>query len=97
MKETARRIDEIRREWGRRLLILGHHYQRSSVIRHADERGDSLELARLAADVKGDVIVLCGVGFVFLSAQMTEVMFGTNIYPVTATMVEVAGGMYLLD
>ena len=46
MSETGDKIDTIRQEWGERLLILGHHYERSSVVAHADEKGDSLELAR---------------------------------------------------
>jgi hypothetical protein len=55
-----------------------------------------LEFRTTARSVAFLLIVLCGIGFVFLSAQMAETMFGTNIYPVTATMVELAGGMFTL-
>ena len=69
--DYATDIDRIRREWGGRLLILGHHYQRSSVLAHADEKGDSLELARRAAS-RGEAerIVFCGVRFMAESADV---------------------------
>jgi len=71
MNEVGAQIEEIKREWGRRLLILGHHYQRPSVLRHADERGDSLELSRKAAmHPEAERIVFCGVGFMAESADM---------------------------
>lgn len=71
MKDVGLDIESIRREWGRRLLILGHHYQRSSVLRHADEIGDSLELARKAAmHSEAEKIVFCGVRFMAESADI---------------------------
>ncbi|MGH8441393.1 MAG: quinolinate synthase NadA, partial [Nevskiaceae bacterium] len=48
---------------GRRLVILGHHYQRSEVYKHADLKGDSLRLAREAARLDAEYIVFCGVHF----------------------------------
>jgi len=69
--DHATDIDRIRREWGGRLLILGHHYQRSSVLEHADEKGDSLELARNAASrAEAERIVFCGVRFMAESADV---------------------------
>lgn len=66
----ANDIEAIRREWGSRLLILGHHYQRESVLRHADVLGDSLELSRQAAGHKeAERIVFCGVKFMAESAD----------------------------
>ena len=38
-----------KRELGRRVVILGHHYQRESVVEFADFRGDSFKLSQLAA------------------------------------------------
>lgn len=71
MSSISQQIEEIRTEWGARLLILGHHYQRSSVIVHADERGDSLELARAAArQSEAERIVFCGVRFMAESADI---------------------------
>ncbi len=71
MTEAGLRIDAIRSEWGDRLLILGHHYQRPSVLKHADRLGDSLELSRLAAEQKtAERIVFCGVHFMAESADI---------------------------
>ncbi len=54
-----------------RLLILGHHYQRDEVIRWADARGDSLKLARFAAECDWATdIVFCGVHFMAESADV---------------------------
>src|SRR4029453_13193266 len=54
-----------------RLLILGHHYQRDEVIRWADARGDSLKLARYAAEnSQATDIVFCGVHFMAESADV---------------------------
>ena len=38
--ELQERIGAARARLGERLVILGHHYQREEVIRHADFRGD---------------------------------------------------------
>ena len=56
---------------GRRLLILGHHYQRDEVMRWADARGDSFGLSRQAADQSdAEFIVFCGVHFMAESADI---------------------------
>ena len=43
------RIRAAKEALGRRVVILGHHYQRDDVIAHADVTGDSFKLARLGA------------------------------------------------
>jgi len=48
---------------GKRLAILGHHYQRNEVFKHADFSGDSLKLSQLAATTDAEFIVFCGVHF----------------------------------
>src|SRR2546421_12944555 len=56
---------------GRRVMILGHHYQRDEVMRWADARGDSFGLSRLAADNhEAEFIVFCGVHFMAESADV---------------------------
>src|ERR1700736_6045855 len=64
------RIAAARRELGRELVILGHHYQRDEVVRFADYRGDSYRLSQVAAQAKGRYIVFCGVHFMAESADI---------------------------
>src|SRR4029079_96316 len=51
--EIRERTWNAKRALGERVVILGHHYQRESVIEFADFRGDSLKLAQLAS-ARGD-------------------------------------------
>jgi quinolinate synthase len=70
-EDTQERITEARERLGKRLVILGHHYQRDEVIRHADFTGDSYKLAQLAASrPEADYIVFCGVHFMAESADV---------------------------
>jgi quinolinate synthase len=67
--EADNRIRAAREKLGRRLVILGHHYQRDEVIKFADFRGDSFKLAQWAANRKeAEYIVFCGVHFMAESA-----------------------------
>lgn len=70
MDMTADKIEAIRSEMGSRLRILVHHYQRSSVVAHGDDIGDSLELARKAAASDAERIIFCGVKFMAESADI---------------------------
>lgn len=63
-------IEEIRKKLGSELLIAAHHYQSDEVIKHADLRGDSLELARKVAENRARHIVFCGVYFMAESAAL---------------------------
>jgi quinolinate synthase len=54
----------------RNAIILAHNYQNAEVQDIADLTGDSLELARAAASMKGDVIVFCGVDFMAETAAI---------------------------
>ena len=70
-EELEERIRAARATLGDQLLILGHHYQRDEVIRWADARGDSFNLARFAADnERATDIVFCGVHFMAESADV---------------------------
>ena len=44
-EEMALQIEAARETLGPRVVILGHHYQRDDVIRHADLTGDSYQLS----------------------------------------------------
>ncbi len=69
--EMDARIAAARQTLGRRLLILGHHYQRDEVIRFADSTGDSFRLAReVASRPDADYVVFCGVHFMAESADV---------------------------
>ena len=69
--ELAARIEGVRQRMGRRLVILGHHYQQDGVIAHADFQGDSYQLSRSAADRdECEAIAFCGVHFMAETADI---------------------------
>ena len=56
---------------GQKVVILGHHYQREEVFKHADYTGDSLKLSRQAAQSGAEYIVFCGVHFM---AEVADIL-----------------------
>ena len=69
--EMDARIAAAKAKLGRRLIILGHHYQRDEVIKFADYTGDSYKLARhVAQHPDAEFIVFCGVHFMAESADV---------------------------
>tara|TARA_B100000035_G_scaffold276867_1_gene254810 strand:- start:473 stop:1627 length:1155 start_codon:yes stop_codon:yes gene_type:complete len=66
----AERIAELKQQLGEDLLILGHHYQRDSIVMHADFLGDSFMLSQKAAESDAKYIVFCGVHFMAESADI---------------------------
>jgi quinolinate synthase len=70
MNPWALSIEARRREFGASLKILGHHYQADEVIRHADLKGDTLQLAGLVQGIDSSHIVFCGVYFMAESAAL---------------------------
>ena len=76
------RIRAAREALGRRLVILGHHYQRDEVIKFADVRGDSFKLAQWAASRKdAEYIVFCGVHFMAESADVLSADYQKVVLP----------------
>ena len=69
-EQVAESIEEARRDLGERVVILGHHYQRDDVIRHADLTGDSYQLSVMASKTDAEYIVFCGVHFMAESADI---------------------------
>jgi len=75
-EEMDSRIAAAKRTLGRRLVILGHHYQRDEVIRFADYTGDSFKLAReISRHPDAEFIVFCGVHFM---AESADVLSGAH-------------------
>ena len=71
VQDVARLQDEILQlKEKRNAIILAHNYQRPEVQDIADVTGDSLELARAATRMDGEVIVFCGVDFMAETAAI---------------------------
>ncbi len=69
--EMDARIARAKAALGRRLVILGHHYQRDEVIKFADYTGDSYKLAQqVSRHPEAEFIVFCGVHFMAESADV---------------------------
>lgn len=61
METKKEQINRLREE--RHALILAHYYTRPEIQEVADFIGDSLALARKAAETDAPVLVMCGVHF----------------------------------
>jgi len=89
--EVQERILAAREALGDRAVILGHHYQRDEVFRHADFSGDSLKLSRQAAASGAEYIVFCGVHFM---AEVADILSRPDQ---TAILPDMAAGCSMAD
>ena len=87
---------------GRRLLILGHHYQQDEVIAMSDLRGDSYQLSKMAAESNDcRAIAFCGVHFMAETADILanrpEKLAARNGERVTVVLPDMAAGCSMAD
>jgi quinolinate synthase len=81
-EELDRRISDARAALGKRVIILGHHYQRDEVIKFADYTGDSFRLSgQVAQHPDAEFIVFCGVHFMAESADVLSAPHQKVILP----------------
>ncbi|BCG64357.1 MAG: quinolinate synthase [Methyloprofundus sp.] len=70
-EECDLKIQQAKATLGDRCIVLGHHYQRDEVFKHADISGDSLKLSKEAAESDAEYIVFCGVHFM---AEVADIL-----------------------
>lgn len=86
LKMSADEIDyqiaEARAKLGKKVMFLGHHYQREEVIKFADLRGDSFKLSQqAAAQPESEFIIFCGVHFMAETADILSAPHQKVILP----------------
>jgi len=91
------RIRAAKQRLAGRAVILGHHYQREEVYRHADLTGDSLKLAQLAEGVDAPFLVFCGVHFMAEVADILTRPDQTTVLPDLAAGCSMADMANLAD
>jgi len=91
-EELFVRTTAAKRALGDQVMVLGHNYQRDEVIEHADFRGDSLLLAKQAAErADRPYVVFCGVHFM---AETADILSRSNQ---TVILPDLAAGCSMAD
>ena len=91
-EQLFRRIADAKRALGEQVMVLGHNYQRDEVIEHADFRGDSLLLSKLAAErSERPYVMFCGVHFM---AETADILSRSNQ---TVILPDLAAGCSMAD
>ena len=68
--EIEARCASLKEKLGKKVAIVGHHYQKDSVIKFCDHVGDSLELIQKIPALDARYIIFCGVSFMGETAAM---------------------------
>ena len=69
-EEVLVETKKLKEELKDQVVVLGHHYQQDDIISFADIKGDSLILAKKAAELDKPYIIFCGVHFMAETADM---------------------------
>lgn len=80
-EQVMQELHAIRKELGDKVVVLGHHYQQDDVVSLADYKGDSLQLAKNAAELDAEYIIFCGVHFMAETADMLTASHQKVILP----------------
>ena len=68
--ELKARIAAVRAEAGDRLVVMAHYYAPDEIVETADVLGDSLALAKKAAESSAEAVLFCGVYFMLETADI---------------------------
>ncbi|HIW01677.1 MAG TPA: quinolinate synthase NadA [Candidatus Desulfovibrio intestinipullorum] len=68
--EIEAQIAALKERLGKRVCIVGHHYQRDDIVKFCDHVGDSLQLIQQIPHLAAEYIIFCGVSFMGETAAL---------------------------